>query len=88
VQNQAAIPPSAFRLPRSVQIIVTDNGPGIPPEIRGKIFDPFFSGREAGRGLGFGLSKCWRIVGLHQGRIEVTSQAGAGAQFTITLPID
>ncbi len=68
------------------EITVADNGPGIPPEIRDKIFDPFFSGREAGRGLGFGLSKCWRIVTLHGGQIEVRDTPGGGATFVITLP--
>ncbi|MCC7085751.1 MAG: HAMP domain-containing histidine kinase [Pirellulales bacterium] len=70
----------------AVQISVADTGPGIPAEIGEKIFDPFFSGREAGRGLGFGLSKCWRIVTLHGGRIEVESHSAIGAKFTITLP--
>jgi signal transduction histidine kinase len=69
-----------------VQIVVTDDGPGIPAEIREKIFDPFFSGREAGRGLGFGLSKCWRIVTLHGGTIAVQSDAGRGASIALTLP--
>ena len=72
---------SAERLEESAQvdlaqIVVTDDGPGISPEIAGKIFDPFFSGREAGRGLGFGLSKCWRIVTLHGGRIDIHSAPG------------
>jgi len=77
-----------------VRILVRDTGPGIPAELRAKIFDPFFSGREAGRGLGLGLSKCWRIVTQHGGRIDVespvkfpgNSAAGQGAQFTISLP--
>ncbi len=69
----------------TVQIIVSDNGPGIRPEDRPHIFDPFYSGREAGRGLGFGLSKCWRIVTEHGGRINVTEPAGRGARFMITL---
>jgi hypothetical protein len=71
----------------AVQITVSDDGPGISPEVRRHIFDPFFSGREAGRGLGFGLSKCWRIVGLHGGQIDVNSTPGSGARFTITLPV-
>jgi signal transduction histidine kinase len=69
------------------EITIADNGPGIPPEIRPKIFDPFFSGREAGRGLGFGLSKAWRLVTLHGGTIEVRETPGGGATFVITLPI-
>ena len=69
-----------------VEIAVTDTGPGILPEHRRHLFDPFYSARQAGRGLGLGLSKCWRIVGLHGGRIEVHSNPGHGARFTITLP--
>jgi signal transduction histidine kinase len=70
----------------TVQLQVNDNGPGIPPEVRPHIFDPFYSGREAGRGLGFGLSKSWRIVTLHGGSIEVESLPTGGATFIITLP--
>jgi signal transduction histidine kinase len=69
-----------------VQITIADNGPGIPPDIRPKIFDPFFSGREAGRGLGFGLSKAWRIVTLHGGTIDVRETPGGGATFLLLLP--
>ena len=67
-------------------IRVSDNGPGIPPELARHIFDPFFSGREAGRGLGLGLSKCWRIVTEHGGSIKVDSQPRRGTTFTIRLP--
>lgn len=69
-----------------VEIVVADDGPGIPPEARRHLFDPFFSGREAGRGLGFGLSKCWRIVAEHGGQIEV-ADAERGAKFVIQLPV-
>jgi signal transduction histidine kinase len=65
---------------------IADNGPGIPPEVRPHIFDPFYSGREAGRGLGFGLSKAWRIITLHGGSVEVDVPPTGGAAFTITLP--
>jgi signal transduction histidine kinase len=50
-------------------IIVRDRGPGLSELDREHLFDPFYSGRQAGRGLGFGLPKCWRIVTLHGGRI-------------------
>jgi signal transduction histidine kinase len=69
-----------------VVISVIDDGPGISPQVREHLFDPFYSGREAGRGLGFGLSKCWRIAELHGGRIEVESEPGHGATFRLILP--
>lgn len=69
-----------------VAISVIDNGPGIPADIREHIFEPFYSGREAGRGLGFGLSKCWRIITEHGGTIEVDSPDAGGAIFEIRLP--
>lgn len=71
---------------RWAAIEVSDNGPGVPPEVREHMFDPFYSGREAGRGLGFGLSKCWRIITEHGGRIDVDSGPGRGARFTLWLP--
>jgi signal transduction histidine kinase len=72
--------------PKRALVEISDTGPGISPEIREHIFDPFYSGREAGRGLGFGLSKCWRIVSEHGGDIVVASVPGQGATFTIFLP--
>ena len=71
---------------RSAEVIVRDNGPGISAAVRRHLFDPFFSGREAGRGLGFGLSKCWRIVTDHGGRVVVNNLESGGAEFTILLP--
>jgi signal transduction histidine kinase len=67
---------------------IVDNGRGLPDADREHLFDPFYSGRQAGRGLGFGLPKAWRIITLHGGRIEVESPAdeGAGAAFTIHWP--
>ncbi|MEM6330060.1 MAG: HAMP domain-containing sensor histidine kinase [Planctomycetota bacterium] len=72
--------------PGMVAVTIRDNGPGIPAEVREHLFDPFFSGREAGRGLGFGLSKCWRIVTDHGGRVEALADSAPGACFKITLP--
>jgi signal transduction histidine kinase len=68
------------------EIVVADDGPGIADEVRRHLFDPYYCGRSAGRGLGLGLSKCWRIVTNHGGRIEVDSQTGRGATFRIRLP--
>ena len=69
-------------------IAVEDTGPGIPPHVRRHLFDPFYSGREAGRGLGLGLAKCWRVVSLHGGRIDVTSAPRQGTIFSVTLPLE
>jgi signal transduction histidine kinase len=71
---------------KKLRITVLDDGPGITEAERRHIFDPFYSARQAGRGLGLGLSKCWRIVTNHGGRVEVESTPGHGSKFTITLP--
>jgi signal transduction histidine kinase len=69
-------------------ITVHDTGPSIAPAVRPHIFDPFYSGREAGRGLGFGLSKCWRIVTAHGGRVSVGGNDQPGATFVVELPLE
>jgi signal transduction histidine kinase len=84
--SESSTPHSALRAPRFL-LSVTDTGPGIPLDIRPHIFDPYFSGREAGRGLGLGLCKAWRIAELHGGSIEVDSEAGSGTTFRFILPI-
>ena len=71
---------------RGVEICVADDGPGISPAEQPHVFDPFYSARQAGRGLGLGLSKCWRIITNHGGRIHLESPPGHGARFTIALP--
>lgn len=69
-----------------IVIRVADNGAGFTKEEREHCFDPFYSGRQAGRGLGFGLSKCWRIVTEHQGRIVLNTIHEEMTEFVITLP--
>jgi len=71
----------------TARVTVRDTGPGFGAEVARHLFDPFYSGREAGRGLGFGLSKCWRIVTLHGGTVTAESEPGRGATFTICLPM-
>jgi signal transduction histidine kinase len=71
---------------KQVEISVSDDGPGIPPEQRPHIFDPFYSARQAGRGVGMGLAKCWRIVTGHGAQITVDNSPAGGAKFTITFP--
>jgi signal transduction histidine kinase len=83
--RETSNPQSAIRS-LQFQLSVTDSGPGIPPEHLPHLFDPYFSGREAGRGLGLGLSKAWRIVEQHGGTITVESPREGGARLTIWLP--
>jgi signal transduction histidine kinase len=68
-----------------VRIEVKDTGPGISEQVREHMFDPFYSGREAGRGLGFGLSKCWRIVTDHGGEVTVGNVEGGGAVVSLRI---
>jgi two-component system NtrC family sensor kinase len=71
-----------------VQIIVKDNGPGIPENIKDKIMQPFFTTKPTGEGTGLGLSLSYDIVVKgHGGNIALNSKEGEGAEFTITLPI-
>ena len=68
----------------SVMVTLADNGPGIPEENIGKIFDPLFTTKQEGTGLG--LSICLDILGKLGGSISVRSEQGSGTAFTIELP--
>jgi len=70
-----------------IRIAVIDNGCGIAPEVRDRIFDPFFSTQDVGQGTGLGLTVSRDIVTAYGGRIEVESMPGTGSTFTICLPI-
>ncbi len=69
-----------------VRLTISDDGPGLSEIVREHLFDPFFSGRQAGRGLGFGLSKCWRIVGLHGGWIDATNSDESHFELQCSWP--
>jgi two-component system cell cycle sensor histidine kinase/response regulator CckA len=68
-------------------IEVSDDGPGIPPEVVSKIFDPFFTTKPVGEGTGLGLATVYGIVKQSDGWIDVESQPGQGAVFRIFLPV-
>ena len=71
----------------AVEVRVRDNGTGIPPEIRDKLFQPFFTTKPTGEGTGLGLSISYDIVTQqHGGTITVESEPGAFTEFTIRLP--
>ena len=71
---------------RYAVLVVHDRGTGLSATEREHLFDPYFSGRQAGRGLGFGLCKCWRIVEQHGGRIDCDSSPENGTTFRVTWP--
>ena len=68
-----------------VRVSICDSGSGIPPEIRQRLFEPFYTTKEPGRGTGLGLHISYNAIKRHGGRIDVTSQRGETC-FTVTLP--
>ena len=68
--------------------MVRDDGSGIPAEILPRIFEPFLTTKETGRGVGLGLAISHSILERHNGSIEVQSETGRGTTFTVTLPWD
>jgi PAS domain S-box-containing protein len=84
---RAALKVATRDLGDAVEIRIRDNGAGIPPEIRDKLFQPFFTTKPTGEGTGLGLSISWDIVTQqHGGTIEVDSRVGEFTEFTIHLP--
>jgi len=71
-----------------VEMLVKDNGNGIPPNIMDKIFQPFFTTKPTGEGTGLGLSLAYDIVKAHGGELKVETKAGEGSEFIIQIPTD
>ena len=86
VQMRGKIEVRFERRESGFEVSVWDNGQKIIGAVRRHLFDPFYSGREAGRGLGFGLSKVWAIAKLHDGSIRFDDQAKSGTRFILYLP--
>jgi signal transduction histidine kinase len=85
VQQKKAV---AAQRKGSLEIRIRDNGCGIPEDVRSKIFQPFFTTKPAGQGIGLGLSLSYEIITKgHKGEITVESEAGKFTEFLIKLPI-
>ena len=68
----------------NIKLRISDNGPGMVPEVREKLFEPFFSTRMDGLGMGLPISR--RIVELHGGQLDCVSSSNEGSVFEFTLP--
>lgn len=71
----------------ALHVQISDNGPGIPETVRYKIFDPFFSTRAFGDGMGLGLSVAYGIAHEHRGRIWMEPRVGGGTTINVELPV-
>ena len=74
------------RVGDTLQVVVADDGPGIPDELISQIFNPFFTTKDVGAGTGLGLSVCYGIVKEHGGQMRVESEQEKGTTFTVELP--
>jgi signal transduction histidine kinase len=95
IQNACQARPVGLRLAIStscqsgeIQIVIADNGPGVPEVIRGRIFEPFFTTREVGAGTGMGLAVAYDAIRSSGGSIAVEDATGGGAKFVVKIPLD
>jgi len=86
IKGSKIIGVSSFSKNNSVFITVSDSGPGVPKEVREKIFDPFVTTESDGSGIGLSIAQ--RIIADHNGSIEVGASKWGGAEFKIELPIE
>ena len=75
----------ACKTAKGIDLIVRDNGSGIPQEHLSKIFDPFFTTKEVGQGMGLGLSICFRLIQQMGGEVKIDTAVGSHTQFTLSL---
>lgn len=86
IQDNGKIRISSSVTGNQAEIVIADDGPGIPRELQEKIFDPFFTSKRDGTGLGLAISKS--IIQDHGGSLDLQSQSGKGTAFVVRLPVD
>ena len=84
-EEDGALPLDGLHPIPTIVVEVTDDGPGVPPELADKIFSAFFTTKAQGSGLGLAIVR--KIVDAHDGRIDLTSRPGTGTKFRVTLPV-
>jgi signal transduction histidine kinase len=82
--DRAGVTIGARRTAHGIELTVRDHGPGVPDEMKQRIFEPYVTGRTGGTGLGLALVR--QTVLAHGGRVSVADAPGGGALFTVTLP--
>jgi signal transduction histidine kinase len=87
LDDRGTVKVASRSLPEGVEITITDDGPGIPPEVRERIFEAFFTTKPVGKGTGLGLSISRGIVDRHGGTLSVDCPPDGGTRFTIELPL-
>lgn len=87
VDTGGAVHVAAHARQGRIEFIVEDTGPGPSPEQTAHLFDPFYSGRSAGRGRGLGLSTAWRLAALNEGEIRFERPPGGPTRFILALPV-
>ena len=81
-----ALPGLSLSAGRHALISIADTGHGLAPELMGKIFEPYFTTKENGKGAGLGLAVVYGIVKEHGGEIKLISQLGKGSTFGMSMP--
>ena len=87
IEEQGEIGIKTEHIGDSIIVTISDTGSGMPKEVQERIFEPFYTTKEAGKGTGLGLSIAYDIIKKHKGDISVQSEAGKGTTFTVTIPV-